>query len=245
MSHSGHSAEKIIKIPAGGFLPLFGVSPGQKELPVSSFDIDRFPVTHRDFGQFLISHKEWAKEKVPKIYADDKYLNDWHGLNFKRELAEAPVVNVSWHAAAAYCEAKGGRLPTVLEWEYVAAASATKPNASRDSEFNAQILAWYSKPTSAHGPRRVGKGAPNYYGVHDLHGLVWEWTSDFNSVFISGDNRQDGDKSTSMVCGAGATGASSRSDYAAFMRYATRNSLRAQFNQSNVGFRCAYDSESK
>lgn len=86
----------------------------------------------------------------------------------------------------------------------------------------------------------MGAHKPNFYGVSDMHGLVWEWTSDFNSVFINGDNRQDGDKSSGMVCGAGATGSNSREDYAAFMRYAMRSSLQAQFAQPNVGFRCAY-----
>jgi formylglycine-generating enzyme required for sulfatase activity len=123
----------------------------------------------------------------------------------------------------------------------VAAASEIKANASRDPDFVEQILKWYSLPAGMQKLREVGQGHPNFYGLYDLHGLVWEWTQDFNSVFVTGDNRQDGDKSLATVCGAGATDASSRSDYAAFMRYAMRSSVEARFSQGNLGFRCAYD----
>ena len=87
----------------------------------------------------------------------------------------------------------------------------------------------------------VGQKPANVYGVKDLHGLVWEWTLDFNSVFVTGDNRQDGDKVKDLFCGDGATGAARREDYAAFMRYAMRSSLKADNGTANLGFRCAYD----
>ena len=73
----------------------------------------------------------------------------------------------------------------------------------------------------------------------DLHGLVWEWTSDFNSVLISGESRKDVDKDSNLFCGSAAVGASDLMNYAAFMRYAIRGSLKARYNMSNLGFRCA------
>lgn len=229
-----------VRIPAGKFRPLFGVPEKGLEYGVVSFSIDRYPVTRREYGAFIKGHSEWRKDKRISLYADANYLSDWTAERYPAGTAEFPVVNVSWFAASAFCEARGGRLPTVLEWEYVAAASALRANAASDPGFAKEILAWYSKPS--HGRlRAVGQSSPNFYGVHDMHQLVWEWTGDFNSVFLSGDNRQDGDKSDSAVCGAGATGASNREDYAAFMRYAMRSSLKAEFAQGNVGFRCAYD----
>jgi formylglycine-generating enzyme required for sulfatase activity len=149
---------------------------------------------------------------------------------------------VSWFAAAAFCRDAGGRLPTTLEWEYVAAASQREANATADPAFVDRILGWYARPSRGDadlGP--VGRGPANVFGLRDLHGLVWEWTSDFNASFISADNRADGDRSRNFFCGNGVTGAARRDDYAAFMRYAMRGSLGPQFALGNLGFRCAYD----
>jgi formylglycine-generating enzyme required for sulfatase activity len=151
------------------------------------------------------------------------------------------VTNVSWFAAVAYCRAQGGRLPSTLEWEYVAAASQKEPNAQKDQAFIDSILGWYARPSRGDlGLAPVG-AAPNYFGIENLHGLVWEWTSDFNASFVVSDSRAQGDKSKSFFCGNAVTGAARREDYAAFMRYAMRGSLGADFALGNLGFRCAYD----
>lgn len=240
LSDAAVSPRSAVQVPEGKFRPLYGF--GKKEIReyrVGAFFIDRYPVTRGEFLEFVRKYPDWSKARVAPIYADDGYLKD---LKKSHRQTRHPVTWVSWYAAQAFCEARGGRLPTVLEWEYAAAASETKPNAMEDPVFVERILRWYAEPSGLGTLRPVGSGAANYYGIHDLHGLVWEWTADFNSVFVTGDNRQDGDKSLASVCGAGATDASSRSDYAAFMRYATRSSVEARYSQANLGFRCAYDS---
>lgn len=235
---------KSALIRSGRFAPLFGLDPSVKDLAIQSFRIDRLPVTQADYVRFLESYPKWRRGSVSLTFADSGYLKDWQpsgsdGWSPLATTLQSPVVNVSWFAAFAYCEAMGGRLPTVLEWEYVAAADEKRRNALKDPKFRERILRWYSTPQKT--LPEVGKGKPNYWGIYDLHGLIWEWTSDFNSVFVSGDNRQDGDKTSDLTCGNGATGSSSRTDYAAFMRYAMRSSLKADHTTSNLGFRCAYD----
>jgi formylglycine-generating enzyme required for sulfatase activity len=85
-------------------------------------------------------------------------------------------------------------------------------------------------------------GSPaNVYGVEALHGLVWEWTDDFNALGVSTSTREDGEKREGLTCGSGATGSARREDYAAFMRYALRASLTARSTLVNLGFRCAGD----
>lgn len=241
---TGHTAEapgvrSKILIPGGQFTPLYGFGKKEKKAyTIRSFWLDRLPVTRIQFKKFVDKNPEWQKNKVNPIYADENYLRD---QKVTQKTMKFPVTYVSWYAAQAYCESLGGRLPTVLEWEFVASASSTRADASRDPEFVEQILKWYAQPSGQQGNHSVGKRPANFYGIQDLHGLIWEWTADFNSVFVSGDNRQDGDKSTAAVCGAGATDASSRADYAAFMRYAMRSSVEARFAQPNLGLRCAYD----
>ncbi|HNN54495.1 MAG TPA: SUMF1/EgtB/PvdO family nonheme iron enzyme, partial [Pseudomonadota bacterium] len=85
----------------------------------------------------------------------------------------------------------------------------------------------------------VGQSPPNLYGVVDLHGLIWEWVLDFGSTMMSGDSRDSGGSDRMLFCGAAAVGAGEKQDYASFMRYAFRSSLRARYGSRNLGFRCA------
>ena len=83
----------------------------------------------------------------------------------------------------------------------------------------------------------VTAGLRNVYGVVGLHGLVWEWTLDFNSALVTGESRADASLDRSRYCGSGAAGAGDFEDYAAFMRYAFRSSLEARYTVPNLGFR--------
>jgi len=230
----------VVPISRGKFVPLYGVAANGSPLLVESFYLDRLPVINNEYAVFIASKPSWAVGKALPLLADKNYLTHWSGASTKSG-GRQPVVNISWYAANDYCVWKGGRLPTTLEWEYVAAASETKADASKDSDFIQRILTWYSKPTNASMLAEVGKSTPNYWGVFDLHGLVWEWTSDFNSIFAAGDNRSDGELLKNLFCGNSATGSTDRNNYAAFMRYALRNSLKASYTTDSLGFRCAYD----
>jgi formylglycine-generating enzyme required for sulfatase activity len=75
--------------------------------------------------------------------------------------------------------------------------------------------------------------------VEDLHALVWEWTLDFNSALVSGESRGDASLDRTLYCGAGASNAADFADYAAFMRFAYRASLEANYTTGQLGFRTA------
>ncbi|MDD4972895.1 MAG: formylglycine-generating enzyme family protein [Bacteriovorax sp.] len=232
-SHAKTEGSKII--PEGRFAPLYGIEKDQKDFLIKSFRMDIYPVTVNAFNDFLKKNPDWTREKIARIYADKNYLA------IKNTVGDSPVVFVSWFAANAYCELKKGRIPSTLEWEYVAAASETLRDASKSAPVIDKILSWYSSPAKDGEILVVGKDKANIYGIHDLHGLIWEWTSDFNSVIMTSDNRDDGDKSKGLYCGAGSIGARTREDYAGFARYSLRSSLSANFTLTNMGFRCAYD----
>jgi sulfatase modifying factor 1 len=222
-------AERTI---SAGRVQLFFTVPGEPaSAPVKEFSALVLPVSNGEFLEFVRNHPEWRKSRAPRIFAESSYLGQFQSdLRLKTGVRKAaPATNVSWFAAKAFCEAHGMRLPVLNEWEYMAAASETKANASKDAEFLNRILDWYSEPLSADGLPAAGRRAANVYGIHDLHGLVWEWIEDFNSVVLPDE---------AMTCGASATGAADRENYAAFMRYAFRSALKGNSAAWNLGFRC-------
>lgn len=224
-------------IGAGSYLPLYGSD--TDEVFVPAFYLDVYPVTNQDFLAFVKAKPSWRKSKILGLFADGNYLNGW--LNDTTLAADmdphAPVTNVSWFAAKEYCDCLEKQLPTMDEWEYAAMASETQANAQTDSVFNRRIISSYEMPKTYLKP--VGSTYENYWGIYDMHGLVWEWTFDFSSVLISGESRKDGQTDRNLFCAAGAMSATNLMDYAAFMRYAFRGSIKAKYNIRNLGFRCA------
>jgi serine/threonine-protein kinase len=102
-----------------------------------------------------------------------------------------PVVAVSWLDAVAFCdwlsrkEGKTYRLPTEAEWEYACRADRQDPFAFGTALASTQANFDGSHPHGggATGPvlgkaTRVGSYPPNRWGLHDLHGNVWEWCLD-------------------------------------------------------------------
>lgn len=233
--------EEMELLPGGSYSPLYlenETAEGlvQQSVYVEPFWLDRMPVTNRQYLNFVTAHPEWKKSQVKGIFADSRYLRHWSSdlaLSDPDEL-NGPVVNVSWFAASAYCEAQEKRLPTTDEWEYALADNG------RDSEkVQQRILDWYAVPNRK--LPEVGGQAANGFGISDLATVVWEWTSDFNSFLAPSDSRDSGDKN--MFCGGGSLSAFNRRDYAAFMRYSYRASLQGAFTGENLGFRCAKDTK--
>ena len=231
----------MVRISGGVFKPMFRSTADFKEVAVKPFYLDVLPVTNEDFLQFVRAHPRWQRSAVKRLFADESYLKNWAadlelGTNAP---PNAPVAFVSWFAAKAYVQWKGKRLPTVVEWELTAAAGYTQPDGENDAEFKRALLAWYAAP--ADKLARVGAGRTNYWGVHDLHGLGWEWVADFNTVMVTGDARGDTGLDRQLFCGSGAVGAKDVGNYTAFMRYGFRSSLKADYCVHNLGFRCAKD----
>lgn len=215
-----------------------GVAPGEGgTVDIAPFSMRRAPVTVAEFQAFVAARPTWQRGRVPPVFAEARYLQAWAGPAEAGSVpAASPVVDVSWFAAQAFCEAEGGRLPTWLEWEYAAAADETRTDARADPAWRRRILSWYERTTPAR-LAAVG-GAANAYGVQDLHGLVWEWVDDFNALFIAGDSRTQGDPDRLKFCGAGALSVLDRDSYAVLMRIALLASLNAADTTGTLGFRC-------
>lgn len=232
----------MVEVPAGTHRPLF-VPPGEtNSVQVPVFRLDRHPVTNGDYLEFVTQNPKWRRSQVKRIFADENYLRHWAGDLEPGEAAMSnqPVTWVSWFAAKAYAQWQGKRLPTVTEWEYAATHGFSTLDGSKDPEFQAAIRRWYSTPSPTSLPL-VAQGRANILGIHDFHGLVWEWTADFNSSLVTGDARGNSGIERQLFCGAGSAGNRNPSDYPAFLRYGFRSSLKASYCIHNLGFRCAAD----
>ncbi len=230
----------VVVIPSGSYTPLYILN--SEARTVESFLIDVAPVTNAQFLEFVKNNPKWQRSQVKKLFADEAYLKHWASdldLGPNAELlADSPVTNVSWFTARAYLKTVGKRLPTEDEWEYIACADETRPDASRDSTFTKRLLEWYGKPNSATLPS-VYVAEPNYYDVSALHGYTWEWVRDFNNSMVTGESRADSGLDRALYCAGGALGTTDPHNYAAFMRYAFRSSLKGNYAVSNLGFRGA------
>ncbi|MGO8673956.1 MAG: SUMF1/EgtB/PvdO family nonheme iron enzyme [Capsulimonadaceae bacterium] len=153
---------EMIFIPPGKFI--MGEQKPVRRVNLDGFWIYKYPVTMEQYARYCTANRIKVPERP--------------GWGWR---ADHPVVNVSWHDAAAYCEWAGVALPTEAQWEKAARGTdgrtfpwgddwdSDRCQCSRKEYFDAKRTA----AVSAH-PTGVSP-----YGVHDMAGNVWEWCADW------------------------------------------------------------------
>ncbi len=154
----GEVPPAMVLIPAGEFT--YGVSGGapdeapERKISVDAFYIDKLEVTNRQFAEVFPAR------------------------TFDARVADYPVRGVTWSQAVDYARAVGKRLPTEVEWEKAARGTDGReyPWGNR---FDASLCNVRKDLKST--ALRVGnyRGGASPYGVLDMAGNVYEWTSDW------------------------------------------------------------------
>lgn len=237
-SDLNNDCKNMVLIPKNVYYPLFKTDIDTLPyIEVESFYLDKYPVTNSDFKKFLLDNEDWNRENIKSIFADENYLNHWFVTDFEFIL-DNPVTNVSWFAANEYCNFYKKRLPTLDEWESVGSASDKLPIGKNDPNYLINVLNWYVGEKT-NKLINIQDMTMNYWGIYGMIGAVWEWVEDFNSVIMLNADAEGGELEEALYCGAAATTSLDPADYAAFMRFAFRNSLQADYTMSSLGFRCA------
>lgn len=231
---------RMVSIPAGNYQPFF-ITQSNKPIRVNAFRMDEHAVTNLEFLEFVKANPQWQRSKVNRLFADTNYLKEWQSdLSIgesNKKIYNSPVVNVSWFAAQAYCQWKNKKLPTIAQWELAAKGTPKNLEAKSLTDY---ILDWNAKPNPPFLPK-VESTYENVYGLYDMHGLIWEWTSDFNSFIGSQDSRSNSEVDLKNFCAGGAINVADKSDYAGYLRFSFRGSLKGNYCIKNLGFRCARD----
>jgi hypothetical protein len=213
--------------------------------------LDRFPVTVGQYKRFLRAAERGGAARwdppgmppghthqprpdqlpLPSYYTDPAY--DGH-----------PAVAVSWWSACAFAHSEGKRLPTSLEWEAAARGFDGRLFPWGD-EVDLSLVncadTWSDRPLITYtawreehrrgrlaravpGPVHAHPGNASPFGVRELGGNVWEWTSTLL-----------GDQDEAVVCGG-----SCDNPYRA-VQASSKGTHRRQAASSVIGFRCAQD----
>jgi len=224
-----------ITVPAGPFRmgsdPEGDAVPYENEHPrhavqVNAFRLARTHVTNAQYAEFVA-----ASGHPPPGH--------WLGGRIAEGLADHPVTYVDWHDAQAFCRWARVRLPTEAEWEKAARGPdarlwpwGDRPPDGRRCNFDRQIFA--TSPVD-----QFPQGA-SPYGVLDMAGNAWEWTSSlaYGYPYDARDGREDLTRGEARIVRGGSFVHSARD-----IRAADRHHFVPRTNCVYLGFRVAGTAE--
>jgi formylglycine-generating enzyme required for sulfatase activity len=152
--------EEMVLLPAGDFAMGSATGLGDERpvhrVSVSAFYLDRYEVRRIAFQEFLVSQGQQAQ-------ADPRD-------------PDLPATMVNWSDAAAYCQARGKRLPTESEWEYAARGTAGRTFPWGEARPTVS-LARFAADTPLPVDTLPAGATPE--GIHHLAGNVAEWVQDW------------------------------------------------------------------
>ena len=187
---------RLVPIEAGSFT--MGTNEGEEdEKPAHlvritrPFYLGKYEVTQEEYERVTKSNPSWFSES-----------GEGNVVAAGQDTRRMPVEQVSWLDAVKFCNAlsekenlnlfydvdgdnvtvpdwngPGYRLPTEAEWEYSCRAGKDDKYLFQEGATHLGEFAWYVR-SSGGRVHRVSEKAANAWGLHDMHGNVWEWCFD-------------------------------------------------------------------
>jgi formylglycine-generating enzyme required for sulfatase activity len=154
---------ELVKISAGSFM-----------MGSDYYYDDEQPIHRVNVPEFLMGKYQVTQAQYEAVMGKNP-------SHFKGK--QNPVEQVSWNDAQEFCKKlsqKTGRkvkLPSEAQWEYVCRAGSTGKYCFGNNEDQLGKYAWYDDNSDSK-THPVGEKLANAWGLHDMHGNVWEWCED-------------------------------------------------------------------
>lgn len=254
---------ETVLIPAGTFTMVSTASePGRymeellHQVTLSTFRMSKYEITNSQYAVFLNakgigSNGLYSSGTYPSkvlILINTVSGLSWTGTKWQPVVGKEnfPVVDVTWFGAAEFANYAGGRLPTEAEWEYACRSNTTTPFNTGNCLNNTQAnYKWVFPPagctnTNTSSPAQtqaVNSYSPNGWGLHDMHGNVGEWCSDWFGAYSTTEQTNPTGLSNGVdkVVRGGAWSVNANN-----CRSACRGRTGPSDNNTGIGFRLAF-----
>ena len=234
----------MVVVPAGSFR--MGSPPHEKARRYNEGPLHQVTIA-KPFavGAYEVTFSQW--DACARAGGCNRYSPSGNGWG----RGSRPVINVNWEDAQAYVQwlsrrtGKPYRLLSEAEWEYAARAGTRTPFhfgvtiGTHQANYDGTRIYGYGRKGRFRGKTlSAGLFAPNRFGLHDVHGNVWEWVQDCYNSSYSG-VPIDGGASKQGQCSRRIRRGGSWADWPSSLRSASRSGPFANSRHATTGFRVA------
>ncbi|MFA8341677.1 MAG: formylglycine-generating enzyme family protein [Rhodothermaceae bacterium] len=155
----------------------------EHNVTLSTYLIGKYEVTNSEYAQFLNAMGNQTEGTVTwiNLAGNDCKISEVDGtFTVDAGYENYPVDFVSWFGAKAYCEWKGGRLPTEAEWEFAAKGGNLSQGYTYSGGNDLDEVSWHYSNSGE--MREVGTKKANELGIHDMTGNAYEWCNDWTNT---------------------------------------------------------------
>lgn len=200
----------------------------EHSVSIDAFYMDKYEVTNQQYMDFCAA----TNTPLPQFWGLKEFKS---GPDFP----DYPVIGVSYFDAEKYARWALKRLPTEAEWEYAARGGLAGKNFPFGDKVDSAKVNYGRK---FKGIVKVGSFPPNGFGLYDITGNVWEWTSDFYGDDFYAHSPAENPKGPETGRFKVIRGGSWHSGAMCVQTY-YRNGLSPSWVDFAVGFRCVKDAK--